>query len=236
MGERTGSFDLFYVTMGDGYTVLDLTKRIKSLGTHHYFRNMEYIGGQNKSVILHCKREFLDMTSIAPLVSPSVPIPRIARIHMGVIRSLAKKTNSEGKLNITVEYLPGFGKQPVQGVAKVPYAVYLDASNSVNSRITNPSRPVDEASIVRYLLSSSQSLTTPSSVTFTDEKRSPLESSVSASSASLLRILSGLLQEDGVARIEHAPGMQLLGLHLENPPESPSEGRRELWDVMMQVV
>lgn len=97
---------------------------------------MEYIGGQNKSVIVHCKRDFLEMTSIASLVSSHVPIPRIARIHMSVIRALAKKTNSEGPLNITLEYLPGFGKRPFQGVAKVPYAVYLDASNSVNSTLT----------------------------------------------------------------------------------------------------
>ena len=135
--------------MGDGYTVLDLTKQIRLLRTHrfsqgrsfqnHLFQDLEYIGGQNKSVILHCKREFLDMTSIASLVSSHVRIPRLARIHMNVIRALAKKTNSEGQLNITVEYLPGFGKQPVQGVAKVPYAVYLDASNSVSGRIAEAS-------------------------------------------------------------------------------------------------
>ena len=153
--------------MAEGYTVLDFTKQIKSLSTHHFFRDMEYIGGQNKSVIVHCKRDFLEMTSIASLVSSHVPIPRIARIHMSVIRALAKKTNSEGPLNITLEYLPGFGKRPFQGVAKVPYAVYLDASNSVNSTLTRSLPPVDEASIVRYLLSSSHSLATPSSVTFT---------------------------------------------------------------------
>lgn len=217
--------------MADGYTVLDFTKQIKSLSTHHFFRNMEYIGGQNKSLILHCKRDFLDMTSIASLVSSYVPIPRIARIHMGVIRALAKKTNSEGRLNITLEYLPGFGKRPVQGVAKVPYAVYLDASNSVNGRNVLSPPLVDEASIVRYLLSSSQSLTATSSVTFTETKRSPLESTISASSASLLRFLAGLLQEDGIARVQHAPAMQLLGLRLETPKEVPtessSEGRRE---------
>ena len=103
---KSEDYDRYYVLLKDGYTVLNFTMRISSSYIPGY-KDMEFIGGQNKSLIVICKELFLFTEPIKSMIHSYARVPLLARISPSVISALSKASANHSSITLTVTSLSG---------------------------------------------------------------------------------------------------------------------------------
>lgn len=108
--------------MKDGYTVADFQDYIpftvKKTGDYE----MEYIGGQNKSLIITCRQSFLYSHSLTHIIDRFAPIPLLARIDPLVLEAASTSLKENKYLNISLQFY-----------SKVSKSLFANASPSSQS-------------------------------------------------------------------------------------------------------
>ena len=90
----------------DGYTVLDFSKRI-SASTNRGYQKMEFVGGQNKCMIVTCKETFLNRDPFKSIIDSYASIPLLARISPSVITAISKKKKNHTTVSLSVSSISG---------------------------------------------------------------------------------------------------------------------------------
>ena len=73
----------------DGYTVLNFTTKLFVVTHKPGYKDMEFIGGQNKSLIVICKELFLLSDPFKIMIHSYARVPDLARISPMVIAALS---------------------------------------------------------------------------------------------------------------------------------------------------
>lgn len=102
----SNEYDRYYVMLKDGYTVSDFSKRIGFLTSLGY-QKMEYVGGQNKCVIVICKESFLNRNPFKSMIDSYAPFPLLARVSPSVITALAKASRNHTALSLSITSISG---------------------------------------------------------------------------------------------------------------------------------
>ena len=102
----SNDYDRYYVMLKDGDTVLDFSKKIGFLNSWGY-QKMEFVGGQNKCVIVTCKESFLNKDPFKSMIDSYASIPLLARISPSVITALSKASKNHTAVALTVSSISG---------------------------------------------------------------------------------------------------------------------------------
>ena len=102
----SNEYDRYYVMLKDGYTVSDFSKRIGFLTSFGY-QKMEYVGGQNKCVIVICKESFLNRDPFKSMIDSYAPFPLLARVSPSVITALSKASRNHTALSLSITSISG---------------------------------------------------------------------------------------------------------------------------------
>lgn len=102
----SNEYDRYYVMLKDGYTVSDFSKRIGFLTSLGY-QKMEYVGGQNKCVIVICKESFLNRNPFKSMIDSYAPFPLLARVSPSVITALSKASRNHTALSLSITSISG---------------------------------------------------------------------------------------------------------------------------------
>ena len=102
----SNEYDRYYVMLKDGYTVSDFSKRIGFLTSLGY-QKMEYVGGQNKCVIVICKESFLNRNPFKSMIDSYAPFPLLARVSPSVITALSKASRNHTALSLSISSISG---------------------------------------------------------------------------------------------------------------------------------
>lgn len=102
----SNEYDRYYVMLKDGYTVADFSKRIGFLTSFGY-QKMEYVGGQNKCVIVICKESFLNRNPFKSMIDSYAPFPLLARVSPSVITALSKASKNHTALSLSITSISG---------------------------------------------------------------------------------------------------------------------------------
>ena len=102
----SNEYDRYYVMLKDGYTVSDFSKRIGFLTSFGY-QKMEYVGGQNKCVIVICKESFLNRNPFKSMIDSYAPFPLLARVSPSVITALSKASRNHTALSLSIASISG---------------------------------------------------------------------------------------------------------------------------------
>lgn len=102
----SNEYDRYYVMLKDGYTVSDFSKRIGFLTSLGY-QKMEYVGGQNKCVIVICKESFLNRNPFKSMIDSYAPFPLLARVSQSVITALSKASRNHTALSLSIASISG---------------------------------------------------------------------------------------------------------------------------------
>ena len=102
----SNEYDRYYVMLKDGYTVSDFSKRIGFLTSFGY-QKMEYVGGQNKCVIVICKESFLNRNPFKSMIDSYAPFPILARVSPSVITALSKASRNHTALSLSISSISG---------------------------------------------------------------------------------------------------------------------------------
>lgn len=70
--------------------------------TYLGFHSAEYIGGQNKSVIVACRESYLNRSPFRSMIESYAPIPLLARIESSVLTEVARAANKHSSLLLSV--------------------------------------------------------------------------------------------------------------------------------------
>lgn len=97
----SSDYDRYYVMLKDGYTVADFSKRIGFLTSFGY-QNMEYVGGQNKCVIVTCKESFLNRNPFKSMIDSYAPIPLLARVSPSVVTALSNASKNHTAVSLSI--------------------------------------------------------------------------------------------------------------------------------------
>lgn len=100
--EVFGKKDTFYVLLKDEYTVADFEDHIPLILKNHKNYDIEYIGGQNKALIVICKESFLHF--LFSVIHSYARIPLLARIQPSLLRSACAAYNDLTALSITAQF------------------------------------------------------------------------------------------------------------------------------------
>lgn len=102
----SNEYDRYYVMLKEGYTVSDFSKRIGFLTSLGY-QKMEYVGGQNKCVIVICKESFLNRNPFKSMIDSYAPFPILARVSPSVITALSKASRNHTALSLSISSISG---------------------------------------------------------------------------------------------------------------------------------
>ena len=98
------SYDRYYVFLKDGYDSLQFVTSVSVFAKKWYNVQFDYIGGQNKAIIVMCKENFFRRTTIAKMVKSYVRFPRISRIDNELIHSISTDLRDNEDVEISVKY------------------------------------------------------------------------------------------------------------------------------------
>lgn len=94
----------------DGYTVLDFSNKINFFNSWGY-QNMEFVGGQNKCVIVTCKESFLNRDPFKSIIDSYASIPLLARISPSVITALSKASKNHTTVSLSISSISESSEQ-----------------------------------------------------------------------------------------------------------------------------
>ena len=87
--------------------MLNFTKKLFVVTHKPGYKDMEFIGGQNKSLIVICKELFLLSDPFKIMIHSYARVPDLARISPLVIDALSKASNNHSAVSLTVASLSG---------------------------------------------------------------------------------------------------------------------------------
>ena len=90
--------------MKDEYTVSDFEDYVPFFSKDY---DIEYIGGQNRSLIVICKESMLRSWSLSRIIHSYSCIPRLARIQNSLIQSILNANKDHSDISITLQFLEG---------------------------------------------------------------------------------------------------------------------------------
>lgn len=98
--------DSFYVLLKDKYTVADFPTHIPLTVTKSDLFDIEYIGGQNRALIVVCKESLLHSWFVSYLIESYSSIPLLARITPSLLTKTCDAVNGNNELSITIKFFP----------------------------------------------------------------------------------------------------------------------------------
>lgn len=107
--------DIFYVFLKSHFAVSDFEDYVPIFNTY----DIEYIGGQNRSLIVICKESMLRSWSLSRIIHSYSSIPRLARIQNSLIAGLVNAAKDHSAFSITLQFLENSVTSFSQ-LAKVP--------------------------------------------------------------------------------------------------------------------
>ena len=90
--------------------MLNFTKKLFVVTHKPGYKDMEFIGGQNKSLIVICKELFLLSDPFKIMIHSYARVPDLARISPMVIDALSKASNHPSAVSLAGASLPGTHK------------------------------------------------------------------------------------------------------------------------------
>ena len=117
-------YDRFFVLIKEPYSVLDFSDAMQYY-TYLGFQSAEYIGGQNRSLIVVCRESYLNRSPFRSMIEFYAPIPLLARIGSLVLTEVARAANEHSGLLLSVNTIGG-------ETEKVVNLTFADLSDSEN--------------------------------------------------------------------------------------------------------
>lgn len=74
---------------------------------------MEYVGGQNQSLILICRESFLCRYPYSKMIDSYASFPMLARVHPSVFSKASDAINLDSNITLQVSGLPGYSSKEV---------------------------------------------------------------------------------------------------------------------------
>lgn len=96
--------DIYFVLLKEEYSVSDFETYIPGRWLSFYKYDIEYIGGQNKSLIIHCNEKLLQTKSLLTIIDSYSRVPLLARIDMSLLNQLSIAYNNMTDLDIIAEF------------------------------------------------------------------------------------------------------------------------------------
>ena len=118
------SYDRYYVLLKDGYDSLRFVTKVSIFVKKWYNVQFDYIGGQNKAIIVLCDEKFFQRTSIAKMVESYVRFPRISRIDNELIRSISADLLDDKDVDITVKYKSSKSTNTISQVSTITLSTF----------------------------------------------------------------------------------------------------------------
>ena len=87
--------------------MLNFTKQLITVTHKPGFKDTEFIGGQNKSLIVICKELFLLSDPFKIMIHSYARVPDLARISPSVIAALSKASNNHSAVSLTIASASG---------------------------------------------------------------------------------------------------------------------------------
>lgn len=84
------------------YSVLDFSDAMQYY-TYLGFHSAEYIGGQNRSLIVVCRESYLNRSPFRSMIEFYAPIPLLARIDSSVLTEVARAANEHSSIVLSVK-------------------------------------------------------------------------------------------------------------------------------------
>ena len=95
-------YNRYYVLLKEEYSALDfsdLTYYYSYLGLH----SVEYVGGQNKSLIVVCRESYLNRHAFRNIIALYAPIPFLGRIEPSVLTEISRAANEHSTILLNVQ-------------------------------------------------------------------------------------------------------------------------------------
>ena len=118
------SYDRYYVLLKDGYDSLRFVTSISAFVKKWYNVQFDYIGGQNKAIIVMCEESFFQRTTVAKMVNSYVRFPRISRIDNELIRSISTDLRDDEDVDITVKYKSSKSAHTISQVSAITLSTF----------------------------------------------------------------------------------------------------------------
>ena len=187
---------------------------------------MEYVGGQNKSLIITCKESFLYSRSLTRIIDRFAPVPLLARIDPTVLEVASSCLKENKYLNISLQFYSKVSKTSFASVAPSSQSILSLNSDLCNYSIRHSS--LAPSSVFSYIYnnhhSSQSQLKQSSSLAFSVDSDSSSLVHMKGESDYLLSYLPSLLHLSGLSKITITPRLTLLEKE-EESKEYEFEGR-----------
>lgn len=215
--------DSFYVLLKDEYTVADFPTRIPLTVMKSELFDIEYIGGQNRALIVVCKESLLHSWFVSYLIESYSFIPLLARITPSLLTKTCNAVNDNTELSVTVKFFPDVA---------LSHDSFDSLSKSVNSLSSNREMSISSlnqsflapSSLIQILHSqyhqSNELSIEPHSLSIQFDSKSSSIVSLKGNGNNLLCYFSSLLHMKGVKSIQPTP---LFKLHSINDEPSGSD-------------
>ena len=118
------SYDRYYVVLEDGYDSLRFVNSISIFVQKWYNVQFDYIGGQNKAIIVICNEKFFQRATVAKMVKSYVRFPRISRIDKDLIQSIATNLQNDEDVDIVVKYKSSKSSNTVSRVSTITLSTF----------------------------------------------------------------------------------------------------------------
>lgn len=99
-----------------------------------YNVKIEYIGGQNKALVVTCNEKFFHRSSVAIMIESCVPFPRIARIDNSLVASIANELSGDENIEIVVNYNSEKASKTVKNVSAISLSTFHSKKNEASSK------------------------------------------------------------------------------------------------------
>lgn len=99
-----------------------------------YNVKIEYIGGQNKALIVMCNEKLFRRSSVTRMIETYVRFPRIARIDNSLVASIANELSEDENIEIVVNYKSEKASKTVKNVSAISLSTFHSRKNEASSK------------------------------------------------------------------------------------------------------
>lgn len=209
--------------MNDEYTVADFPKHLPLIGGKSGLFDIEYIGGQNKALIVTCKEWMLHSLFLSYLIKSYSSIPLLARIDPSLLSITCDAINENSDLSVTIQFYHDVSLS-LNAFSSLAKSTTTLSSNTKISHCLTIRLSLAPSSLLQILHYEHNQLdgvsNEPHSLSIQFDSKSKNAVSVKGSAHTLFSYFSSLLHMEGVKYIQPTPTYQLHYLREEEEEET----------------